>query len=53
MKKLFLKNLIFVVAVVAFASCENDSTDDLIINNVTPETNVTYTQNVATIIDNN
>ena len=53
MKKQFLKNTGFLLAILFLASCENDSTDDLIIYNVTPETIVTYNQNVAAIINSN
>lgn len=35
------------------AGCSNDSTDDLVGDFITPETNVTYSANVANIINNN
>ena len=53
MKKQLLKNSGFIFAILLLASCENDSTDDLILTNLTPQTNVTYNQDVASIINSN
>jgi mono/diheme cytochrome c family protein len=53
MKKQLLNYTGFILAILLLASCENDSTNDLILYNVTPETNVTYNQNVEAIINSN
>jgi len=49
----FTTKLLPMAFLLALAGCSNDSTDDLVENLVTPETNVTYSANVATIINNN
>jgi mono/diheme cytochrome c family protein len=49
----FITKLAPMSVILVLAGCTNDSTDDLVANAITPETNVTYTQNVATIINNN
>jgi mono/diheme cytochrome c family protein len=49
----FTVNLALLASLLLLASCSNDSTDDLVGNAIAPETNVTYTANVATIINNN
>ena len=49
----FYTKLTPMVLLLALAGCTNDSTDDLVANAITPDTNVTYIQNVATIINNN
>lgn len=47
-----LKKISLLAAVLAFSACSKDSTDDLIDNSVVPET-VTYSQNIAAIINAN
>lgn len=46
-----LNRTLFLAAIAIASACTNDSTDDLIDN--TPVVNVTYSQNVKSIIDNN
>ncbi|HMI06651.1 MAG TPA: hypothetical protein VK528_03825 [Flavobacterium sp.] len=48
-----VRKLTPIAFILALTGCTNDSTDDLVQNSVTPETNVTYNQNVRTIINNN
>ena len=50
---LLVRKIMALTFCLALAGCSNDSTDDLIADPISSETIITYSGNVATIINNN